>query len=345
MMTRLYRFLPTLFLFSILALLFTACPQYGYKYNTGKLPAAPVNLAEINTEYDDYNLSAPFIRDVFPLVFSSNRHSQGGEMDFVFKLMALDFDKETGELRFYNETNNNLDVTSRHNTIPLLLNQVNSSENEFGPYIKSYWYEIVNTLPGYSYDDHTTKEFAMLYASEKEGDLDIYYIHNHLNEIAKGPLSSVNTEFNEAYPCFRNDFSELIFCSDQNGQYDLYSVDWNNEVVLEESLANKDLKVRTALDVLNSDSDDKCPYIDENILVFTSNRAGGYGGFDLYYSRWENDQWSDPVNMGDQINTSADEYRPIIRIEYEFDKHLLMFSSNRDGGKGGFDLYYSGYEF
>jgi hypothetical protein len=334
--------ISTLLFYLSMAFLFTACPHYGYKYNTGILPDSPVNLAEINSSYDDYNLSAPFIRDVFPLVFSSNRHSQGGEMDFVYKLMALDFDKETGELSFYNETDNNLDVTSQHNTIPLFLNQINSADNEFGPYIKSYWYEIVNTLPGYSYDEHTDKEFAMLYASEKEGDLDMYYIHNHDDEIVNAPLSSVNSEYNEAYPSFRDDFSELFFCSDQEGQYDIYSVDWNNDILLEESLANKDLKVRKALEQLNSNSNDKCPYMDEHIMVFTSDRAGGFGGYDLYYSKWENDQWSDPVNLGDQINTSADEYRPILRLQNEFDKHLLMFSSNRPGGKGGFDLYYTG---
>jgi len=94
--------------------------------------------------------------------------------------------------------------------------------------------------------------------------------------------------------------------------------------------------------VLSSESDDKCPFISNDMLVFTSNRTGGYGGFDLYYSRRENGKWSTPVNFGPKINTAYDEYRPIIRPEYGFTNDFMLFSSNRPGGKGGFDLYYVG---
>lgn len=327
-----------------LSFLLYACP-YGYKYNVGILPETPTNLASINTEYDDYNLSAPFIRDEFPLIFSSNRTSQGGEMDFVYKLMALDFSKETGELTFYNETNNYLGVTIRHNSIPFLIDQVNSSGNEFGPYIKSYWYEIINTLPGYTWNDVDDDAYAMLYATDKEGNLDIHYIHNRYDSITHSPLVSVNTEANEAYPCFNDGFSQLLFCSDDEGDFDIYAVNWDNRILLEESLAKKDFKPRSALETLNSESEDKCPYIHEDMLVFTSNRPGGYGGYDLYYSKWQNDSWSAPVNFGETINSSYDEYRPVLRRQNEFTNDLLMFSSNRPGGKGGFDLYYAGVTF
>jgi hypothetical protein len=38
-----------------------------------------------------------------------------------------------------------------------------------------------------------------------------------------------------------------------------------------------------------------------------------------------------------------DEYRPIlINEEVSFTKTMMVFSSNRDGGKGGFDLYFVG---
>ncbi len=74
----------------------------------------------------------------------------------------------------------------------------------------------------------------------------------------------------------------------------------------------------------------------------SSNRAGGFGGYDIYYSVFRNGNWSSPVNMGPRINTSSDEYRPVIGSNPDFTNNFIMFSSNRPGGKGGFDLYFSG---
>ena len=71
-------------------------------------------------------------------------------------------------------------------------------------------------------------------------------------------------------------------------------------------------------------------------MVFTSDRAGGYGGFDLWYSSWDGQQWSAPVNFGGKINTEYDEYRPIVVSTDEkfFLNDLMIFSSDRPGGKG-----------
>jgi len=92
--------------------------------------------------------------------------------------------------------------------------------------------------------------------------------------------------------------------------------------------------------VLSSEFDDKCPSINNNILVFASNRAGGFGGYDLYYSFFENGNWGEPINFGSGINSEYDEFRPIVRSdEWQFDNDMMIFSSNRLGGKGGFDLY------
>jgi len=332
-------------LFVLLPILFLACPQYGYKYNSGSIPDTPVNLTEINSEYDDFNLSAPWILDEVPLVFSSNRLSQGGQMDFVYKLMAFEFSKENGEFQVYEQNNNNLDVTIRHNSIPFLLNKVNTAANEYGPYIMSYWYEIMNVIPGYEYEEGSDDDFLMLYANDANGNLDIFYHHNRISDQQPAPLESINSTANEAYPCFNSDYSRLYFCSDEAGNYDLFQVNWENSKYLEESLTESEVKSREAVSILNSEAEDKCPYLDENILVFTSDRPGGYGGFDLYYSTWEDGSWSEPINFGEKINSSFDEYRPIIRRQNEFTNDLLMFSSNRPGGKGGYDLYYCGVIF
>lgn len=61
---------------------------------------------------------------------------------------------------------------------------------------------------------------------------------------------------------------------------------------------------------LCSSSLDGFPAVDANerFIMFSSNRSGGYGSFDLYMSWRNQDQsWSPPVNMGTGFNTSNDE--------------------------------------
>ncbi|WP_285056439.1 OmpA family protein [Pedobacter ginsengisoli] len=74
---------------------------------------------------------------------------------------------------------------------------------------------------------------------------------------------------------------------------------------------------------------------DGNILVFTSDRPGGYGGSDLYYCvRSGNGQWTQPLNLGKQINTEGDEMFP------DLDKNgTLIFASTGHPGLGGLDLF------
>ncbi|TZF84986.1 OmpA family protein [Pedobacter sp. BS3] len=75
---------------------------------------------------------------------------------------------------------------------------------------------------------------------------------------------------------------------------------------------------------------------DGNILIFTSDMPGGFGGTDLYYSvrNGAGGQWGRPVNMGNRINTEGDEMFPYL------DKDgLLFFASTGYAGLGGLDLF------
>ena len=63
-----------------------------------------------------------------------------------------------------------------------------------------------------------------------------------------------------------------------------------------------------------------------NWIIFASARPGGFGGEDLYFSRkiGEN-KWSEPVNLGTEINSAKDDVIP----ELSPDDKALFFSSNR----------------
>ncbi len=75
-----------------------------------------------------------------------------------------------------------------------------------------------------------------------------------------------------------------------------------------------------------------------NIIYFSSDRKGGYGGYDLYKTRkLRNGKWSDPENLGPEINTAGHEKSPFIHS----DSQTLYFSSDGIPGLGGFDIFYS----
>ncbi|WP_200976010.1 OmpA family protein [Echinicola sp. 20G] len=76
---------------------------------------------------------------------------------------------------------------------------------------------------------------------------------------------------------------------------------------------------------------------DRKRLYFSSNKPDGLGKADIYYSKYlGDDKWSEPINLGDKINSSGDERTPYISKEGE-----LYFSSNGKGGLGGLDVFKS----
>ncbi len=69
-------------------------------------------------------------------------------------------------------------------------------------------------------------------------------------------------------------------------------------------------------------------------LYFASDAPNGYGGKDIWFSVQDGGNWSVPMNMGPQINTSGDEMFPTIRRD-----GTLYFSSNGHPGYGGLDIF------
>ena len=70
-------------------------------------------------------------------------------------------------------------------------------------------------------------------------------------------------------------------------------------------------------------------------LIFSSNRDGAMNGsMDLYESRFENGDWSEPVNLGPGVNTKGNEIFPFLD-----DKGNLFYSTNGRGGNGQLDIF------
>lgn len=71
-------------------------------------------------------------------------------------------------------------------------------------------------------------------------------------------------------------------------------------------------------------------------LFFASDMPGGYGGTDIYYSDFKNNEWQKPVNLGPAINTGHNESYPFSCISGR-----LFYASDKPGGLGGKDIYYT----
>jgi hypothetical protein len=323
------------------------------------IPAEPRNMREVNSIYDDFNstLWRTSAQDHFNLAFSTNRGSRGAQFDLVLYQCDLFIDlldlqtqfqtypDEWGVIFSYTD--------SLHNYRECSLDDINTTFNELGPCVLLVDVAESQIVPGEQSGISTKIEShrRLLYASDSTGNLDIYcyYYHEYFleNRILSGHkgLSGINSPFNEAYPTLMTlpaGREALFFTSDRGGNYDIFSA-----VPLDRDLVDQ----ATAFDIarvqsLSSGADDKCPCVDGSLMVFASNREGGYGGFDLYCSVYDGNNWSEPVNLGPGINTPYDEYRPVhFRMdERQFLSHLLLFSSNRPVGEGGFDLYYAGME-
>ena len=88
---------------------------------------------------------------------------------------------------------------------------------------------------------------------------------------------------------------------------------------------------------INSSSWDAQPSLsaDGRELYFVSDRKGGLGGYDIWYSRLENNTWSKAVNAGPAINSPFDEISPYIHVN----NSDLYVVSNGYPGYGGYDIY------
>ena len=79
---------------------------------------------------------------------------------------------------------------------------------------------------------------------------------------------------------------------------------------------------------------------DETVLYLVSDKEGGLGGKDIYYSNISGDSCSELINVGSSINTKYNEMFPFLSSN-----KIMYFSSDKPYGKGGLDVYESSGEF
>ncbi|RPD95805.1 flagellar motor protein MotB [Aureibaculum marinum] len=140
------------------------------------------------------------------------------------------------------------------------------------------------------------------------------------------PMPFNNVEYSVGHPTLSEDEKTLYFTSDMPGslgETDIYKVEVN-----ESGFGNP---VNLGPNV-NSTAKDWFPYVDGDVLYFSSTRSGGKGGVDIYATKLKG-YVAEPVNLS--LNSASDDFAFIINSE----TRKGYFSSNREGGKGDDDIY------
>lgn len=142
--------------------------------------------------------------------------------------------------------------------------------------------------------------------------------------------ANINSAALEYFPSLTIDGSKMIFTRRVNNDEDFYESNWVNGAWSKaEPVAGK----------INTNLNEGAQNIsqDGEWLIFTGcNYPEGEGSCDLYIAyKNKNGQWTEPENMGRNINTEFWESSPSLSP----DKKSLYFASSRQGGYGGKDIW------
>jgi len=143
-------------------------------------------------------------------------------------------------------------------------------------------------------------------------------------------LSNINTNNDEAPVSISPDGTQLIIYRNDNGDGNLYFSE-----LLEGKIWSKPRKYPNTINTPSQETHATLS-ADGNILYFTSDRKGGYGGLDLYMSKKnENGEWSKAINLGETINSKYNEESPHLQANSD----VFYFSSDRPESLGNLDVF------
>ncbi|MEX1238237.1 MAG: OmpA family protein [Cyclobacteriaceae bacterium] len=209
-------------------------------------------------------------------------------------------------------------------TVQPLHDGINTLFAEVSPLISADGKTLIFTS-NRSEDDYQIKSatnFYDVYISRREGSG-----WSHPQKIS----SAINVKLSDAATSLSSDGKTLFLYYEDSGG-DIYTStlengEWTKPVALNRFINHPNYRESAA-----------CVSADGKKLFFSSNRAGGRGGYDIYVSELgANGQWGRPSNLGSTINTRRDEDRPFLHA----DGLTLYFSSNGHATLGKSDIFKS----
>jgi len=212
--------------------------------------------------------------------------------------------------------------------------KINSSFSEYGPVVSATGNTLLFTARKPDFRLKADDMDSITFETDEENYIENIYITYKKDELwAKkkriGDILTVVGEHNAVLDLSDDSDHLLTYKSKKGGDIYIGTFD-NGNWAGDEPLRG---------DVNSSQAEPSaCLSADGRELYFTSTRHGGFGGRDIYVSYADsNGVWGEPRNLGNSINTSADEDGVFVSN----DGAMLYFSSNRHGGIGGYDLFVS----
>ena len=283
--------------------------EFNYSLLEGNVANDLVGIEKLGVNSPQGDFSPAFYKD--GLLFSSSRLKKSKGVYEPSGEAYLDI--------YFGKIDNAGNITSTENFTAIPDSQFHQSTPYYSDTLKTFYYIKSNTEDGQMAFDENGKN-ALAIGSLKE--------NGQFNFI----LKDLSTSF--YYPFFDDKTQRLFFAAnfeDSYGGTDLYYVYTNNGQIMS---APVNLGPR-----INSPGNEIAPYIFNGSMYFSSDVFYGIGGMDIYKSNiLVDNSFSIPVNLGKEINSVADDFGFILK-EDEQGKLQSYFASNRQGGKGGDDLY------
>lgn len=257
----------------------------------------------------------------------NSKQAEIGSAFFMNKYIMYS-SRKTGAIGTGKDSNTNLPYSA------LYCNQVDKNGNLSRPY---FFASILDSKGNEGSVTFSPNEKIIYYTKSKVDNTKNYQLYKSIfdeeckckwiEEIA-APFNS--TEYSIENPVVSTDGKKLYFSSNMSGGYggyDLYVADINSDGI---PLNPVNLGQR-----INTANDEKFPYVSpEKEIYFSSNGHNGYGGLDIFVSKITKKNFGIPLNLGRTINTGADEIAFILGS-----KRYGYVTSNRNDGKGDFDIY------
>lgn len=208
--------------------------------------------------------------------------------------------------------------------------QLNSQYPEYSPAIRIDESAIYFTSRRLRPDSSNRKLIDPIDGMYRE---DIYVAFNENGVWGEARQLNISTDGNEATLNLSTDGKTLF----------IYKGDDNNGALFQSKLLADSAGIEKWSEPellgsnINSSANESHVTIDANgeLLYFTSDREGGYGGMDIYFCRrLPNGKWAEAVNIGPRINTKFNEDGVFIHP----DGVSLYFSSNGHPSMGGYDI-------
>ncbi len=202
---------------------------------------------------------------------------------------------------------------------------VNSSAHDYAPVWDMSGDRIYFTSRR-RFDDKSEKDFT------EQFDENIYVINLEEESLEARPaLGSINSRSNDAAVACSHDGNELIvYRTSKDG----FSGDLYKAVHTEDGWGKLE-KLSEKINSRYQEASASYGGPEQNVLYFSSDRPGGYGGKDIYkVQQLPDGTWSEPFNLGPTINTPYDEDAPFIAAD-----GTLYFASKGHDNMGGFDIF------